>query len=67
MIAVDDFDLTHQLKGHTAMIVSNELNQWIKEHGNERDALNVALARLAAARFKLRALRNATLYTNCPS
>jgi hypothetical protein len=31
------------------MSATDELNQWITEHGSERDALNVALARLHLA------------------
>ena len=47
-------------------VVSDELNQWIKRHGNERDALNVALAQLSVAESKLDALQDATLYEDCP-
>lgn len=49
------------------MSVSDELNQWINEHGSERDALNVALAQLNAAQLRLDALQDATLYTDCPN
>ena len=31
------------------MSVTDELNQWVAEHGSERDALNVALAKLHLA------------------
>ena len=31
------------------MTVTDELDQWVMEHGSERDALNVALARLHLA------------------
>lgn len=33
--------------------VTDELNYWIAEHGNERDALNVALTRLHIANDEL--------------
>ena len=46
--------------------VSDELDQLIKQHGNERDALNVVLAQLQAAESKLAALQDATLYEDCP-
>jgi len=48
------------------MTVTDDLEKWVEEHGSERDALNVALARLSAARFKLNALQDATLYMDCP-
>ena len=32
------------------MTVTDELEQWIAEHGSARDALNVALARLTATK-----------------
>jgi len=39
------------------MSVTDELNQWIAEHGSERDALNVALARLHLAEAEVERLR----------
>ena len=38
------------------MSVTDELNQWIAEHGSERDALNVALARLHLAEAEVERL-----------
>ena len=48
------------------MTVSNELGYWIDKFGNERKALNVALAQLKAAEAKLDVLRNTVLYIDCP-
>lgn len=37
------------------MNATEQINQWIEEHGSARDALNVALARLDAAKEQLAA------------
>jgi len=39
------------------MTPTEEIDKWIAEHGNERDALNVAISRLAQAETELEPLR----------
>lgn len=41
------------------MNVTEELNQLIAEHGNERDALNVTLAKLRQAQSEIAVLKEA--------
>lgn len=48
------------------MTVSKQLDEWIERHGSARDALNIALARLNTAKFKLAELRSAIPYKDCP-
>jgi hypothetical protein len=45
---------------------TEEIGAWVKEYGSERDALNVALAKLQAARFQLNELRDAIPWEPCP-
>lgn len=47
-------------------MVTEEIETWIKEHGSERDALNVALAKLQLAQFRLDELRDAINWKVCP-
>lgn len=44
------------------MSVTEEINQWITEYGSERDALNVALAKLRQAQAAAVAPERPTLY-----
>lgn len=37
--------------------ITEELNEWIKEHGCERDALNVAITRLRLAEAEIESLK----------
>ena len=49
------------------MNTTEEINKQIKIHGSERDALNVALARISELEGKLAALHDVYTFKDCPN